>query len=221
MTRRCVLLFARSASAEGAAKGIPRAEKLFEEVRCRIADAARRLGVDLVVADAARQHGDTFGERLANAFAGARESGYGEIVAVPGDVPSLAVEDLAAAFTAVASGSLAVGPSPDGGIYLLGTSSDPSPLLTSVRWLTGHVAADLLRATRAAGLPLAVLRTLTDVDGRRSLIALLDDTTLDPLLRRLIRALLSPALPELDAPGVAATRVAPRLVSLRGPPVAT
>lgn len=220
MTRRCVLLFARPAPAEGLAKGIPLAEPLFEEARERIGVMAERLGVDLVLVGPARQRGETFGERLANAFADARSAGYAETVMVPGDVPALSASDLETAFAAVADGAVALGPSRDGGVYLLGTSTDPSTFLAGVRWLTGHVAGDLVEAVVRAGLRTALLRTLTDVDGRRSLASLLHDATVDPALRRLLRSLLAGSVPELEPPAPAASAAGHGPVSLRAPPVA-
>ncbi len=221
MSHRCVLLFSRPASAEGIAKGIPRAEPLFEETRRRLARTSAALGADLVVLGPADQRGETFGERLANAFVDARSLGYTRTVMVPGDVPALDAGDLAAAFAALETGAVAIGPSPDGGVYLLGTASDPSALLGDVRWLTGHVAADLVRAVLRAGLRPTLLRSLTDVDGRRSLVALLHDPSLDPVLHALVRALLAPVALELEIPVDAAATAARRgEVSPRGPPVA-
>src|SRR5260221_7689846 len=134
--RRCVMLFARAPRAEARAKQLAQAEPLFALASLRVVAAARMLEeVDLLVvcpaaepgpatgpAGALRlaQRGGGFRERLENAFADARALGYGEIVAVPGDVPGLSAVHLAAAFAALGRRATVFGPSPDGGRDLLG-----------------------------------------------------------------------------------------------------
>jgi glycosyltransferase A (GT-A) superfamily protein (DUF2064 family) len=159
---RCVLLFARAAGAEAHAKGLGRGAALFALARRRVLAAAAALGVDLVVVGPAApgirrlpQRGDGFAERLGNAFADARALGYGEIVAVPTDVPRLGARQLAAAFRGLTVHGVVLGPSPDGGVYLLGigTGIDPAALLGGVRWRTSRVFADLVAgASGAAGV---------------------------------------------------------------------
>ena len=170
--RRCVLLFARTASQEARAKRLSRARGLFALARRRVAAAAASLpGVDLLVAGpggALLQRGGTFAERLENAFMDARALGYEEIVAVPTDVPRLGRRQIAAAFRRLAAASAVLGPSPDGGAYLIGCRSDPTDLFSGVRWQTSWTFADL--AANAGAL--ALLDPLEDVDRWADLPAL-------------------------------------------------
>jgi hypothetical protein len=163
-SRRCVLLFARTASQEARAKRLSKARGLFALARRRVAAAAASLpGVDLLVAGpggALLQRGGSFAERLENAFADARALGYEEIVAVPTDVPRLGRRQLAAAFRRLGTAAAVLGPSPDGGAYLIGCRSDPADLFSGVRWQTSWTFADL--AANAGSL--AVLDPLEDVD---------------------------------------------------------
>jgi 2-phospho-L-lactate guanylyltransferase (CobY/MobA/RfbA family) len=135
------------------------------------AAAAALPGVDLLVVGPGGtlpQRGDGFAERLANAFAAARERGYEQIVAVPTDVPRLGARQLAEAFRRLVATAVVLGPSPDGGAYLIGCRADPAPLLAGVRWRTAHAFADL--SANADGP--AVLDPLEDVDRRADLLAL-------------------------------------------------
>ena len=169
---RCVLLFARTATQEARAKKLARARGLFALARRRVLAAARSLpGVDLLICGpggALPQRGGGFAERLANAFADARALGYEEIVAVPTDVPRLGRLQLAAAFRRLGTVSAVLGPSPDGGAYLIGCRTNLSDWFAGVRWQTPRTFADL-----AAGAPsLAVLDPLEDVDRWADLPAL-------------------------------------------------
>lgn len=186
---RCILLFARPPGEEARAKRLARARGVFALGRRRVARAAAALpGVDLLVAGPGGtlpQRGEGFAERLANAFAAARARGYEQIVAVPTDVPRLGARQLAEAFRRLAATDVVLGPSPDGGAYLIGCRADPAPLLAGVRWRTSRAFADL---AANAGAP-AVLDPLEDVDRRADLLAL------DARGDRELAALLTPARP--------------------------
>jgi 2-phospho-L-lactate guanylyltransferase (CobY/MobA/RfbA family) len=172
---RCILLFARTAGEEARAKRLAGARGVFALARRRVVAAAAALpGVDLLAVGpggALPQRGNGFAERLANAFADARARGYSEVVAVPTDVPRLGARQLAEAFRRLAAADVVLGPSPDGGAYLIGCRSDPAPLFAGVRWRTCRAFADLAGNAGAASA-LAVLDPLEDVDRRADLLAL-------------------------------------------------
>jgi len=153
MARRCLLLFAREARDEARAKRIA-SPQLFDLARRRIERIARVAGVELVVARA--QHGATFGERLERAYRDAAKS-FDEIAVVPIDVPQLSARDVVRAFALLASHELVLGPSDDGGVYLIAGRASAAERFANVRWLTTHVLEDLGCA--------ALLDRLVDVDG--------------------------------------------------------
>jgi hypothetical protein len=233
--RRCVLLFAVPAAAEARAKRLGRAGLLLGYARRRLASAVAELpDVDLVAVGGGAlppgsrtlpQRGRSFGERLENAFADARALGYQKIVAVPGDVPQLGAAVLARAFELLETRRTVLGPSPDGGVYLLGCRlgrqpgcwQAPAALLAGIAWRRATVFAELL--ARAAGA--AVLPPLADLDAPRDLAALLGADLPADLARWIARLLARPAF------GRAGCGSAPRSLLLaacrttRGPPLAT
>jgi 2-phospho-L-lactate guanylyltransferase (CobY/MobA/RfbA family) len=164
MSLRCVLLFARTPGEEARAKRIGRARALFALARRRVRDASALAGADLLLVGtgphALPQRGRTFGERLANAFADARALGYREIVAVPTDVPGLGSRQIAEAFSRLRGQETVLGPSLDGGVYLIGRRGDADAVLQGVRWRTGFVLDDL----QSNAGTVALLEPLADVD---------------------------------------------------------
>jgi hypothetical protein len=162
--RRCVLLFARAPRAEAAVKGLRGGEALFALSQGRVRDAVAALpGIELVLVPPAAQAGSGFGERLEAAFRGAARGGYEEIVAVPGDVPELTAGDLAAAFRALSVSDTVLGPSRDGGVWLIGlrvAGVSLPDLFERVPWRTPRVLAALLVNAPKAFL----LEELLDVD---------------------------------------------------------
>jgi Uncharacterized protein conserved in bacteria (DUF2064) len=187
-SRRCVLVFARLPRAEAGVKGLRCAEPLFRLAGRRLAAAVSALpDVDLLPvggeARRLRQRGEDFGERLRNAFADARALGYETIVVVPGDVPGLGLPQLRRAFDLLRDRPVVLGPSPDGGVYLLGCRGPAEHVLSGVRWQTGFVLHDLL--ARAGAAPL--LPALGDLDCASDLPRLVRAAVADPALVALLR----------------------------------
>ncbi|MFN7971095.1 MAG: DUF2064 domain-containing protein [Acidobacteriota bacterium] len=232
--RRAVILFSRSPREEEAAKHLPQvgfgARGLFSETRRRLAgEIARGLPeTRLLLAGGGElpegalrlvQHGDTFAERVDNALRDAAELGFQEIVLIAGDVPGLRAFHLHAAFAALSDRRIALGPSPDGGVYLIGLRAEAQDLVEGVRWRTPHVLSDLRRRAALRGCPAVVLAPLRDIDSRLDLPLLLSDPELDLRSRSIVRSLVHtetpPRPPRLEArPLQGATIDRP----IRGPP---
>jgi hypothetical protein len=200
-------------------KGLPSAEPLFRLAGHRLAAAVAALpDVDLLAVGGAGpllQRGSDFGERLRNAFADARALGYETIVIVPGDVPGLGLPELRRAFDLLRDRPVVLGPSPDGGVYLLGCRGPSDHVLAGVRWQTGFVLHDLL--ARAGTAPL--LPALGDLDCAADLPRLVRAAAADPALVGLLKQIRPEAgasrpsdqQPAPTRPGLA--RIVPR-----GPP---
>ncbi len=117
----------------------------------------------------------------------ARAAGYTEIVAVPGDVPGVSAAHLNAAFRALETRDIVLGPSPDGGVWLIGSraGTDLSDLFERVPWRTAGVFSGLVRNAPGA----ALLDALLDVDRPSDLAVLASEPGLDPALAALLRSL--------------------------------
>jgi len=114
------------------------------------------------------QAGAGFGERLEEAIAGAfaRAPRPGAPVLVVGtDVPGLAARHLRSALASLAEDDARVvlGPSPDGGFYLL-AAARPLPPLPAVRWCRRDTLRQLRRALERAGRQVELVEPLADLD---------------------------------------------------------
>lgn len=119
----------------------------------------------------AGQQGDGFGERLERACAAAGRRGAGPLVVVGTDVPGLTAGHLRRALQHLAAepDAVVLGPSPDGGFYLL-ASARPLPGLAGLaRWCRRDTLATLRRSLAAAGRRVVLLAPLADLDRRRDL----------------------------------------------------
>lgn len=151
------------------------------------------------------QPGRGFGTRLRRAIDGQRPAPGAPLVVVGADTPGLEAGHVAAALTRLAErpDRLVVGPSPDGGFYLLAAARPVDELLGEVSWRRRDTLASLLAAARARGIEVALLAPLADLDraadldgwlGRSAAAAPAWVRQLAALLRRLRRPLLPPIL---------------------------
>ncbi len=129
------------------------------------ADAVVALDGAVACAQAAhvvQQIGHSFEERLLYVLRHTRALGYRRIVVVGTDTPSMSVEDLHAAAT---SAEVVVGPSTDGGIYLLGFDADDLELLDGLPWQTDAVLRSV--CARFGHTAVTLLAAKSDVDDPR------------------------------------------------------
>ena len=103
------------------------------------------------------QTGRTFEGRFLNTLNTVFEGGYERVVALGSDTPSFTVCDVR---RALQSDRFTIGPSEDGGFYLVGLTADEVPLLRGLPWRTSGVFAALLH--RAPNL--ATLAIRADID---------------------------------------------------------
>jgi hypothetical protein len=91
------------------------------------------------------QSGDTLGFRLLNVFKSLFNEGYARVAVIGSDSPDLPIEFIREAFTKLSAQSTKVvlGPSEDGGYYLIALSRvDERPFAESIKWSTPSVLAD-------------------------------------------------------------------------------
>ena len=104
------------------------------------------------------------GCRLNQAFRRAFDQGAKRAVIIGSDCPDVGVEDIQAAWTALWSHDVVLGPATDGGYWLIGLREPHPELFEGISWSTGEVMRQTLERTRAAGLKTHLLRELADVD---------------------------------------------------------
>ena len=111
-----------------------------------------------------RQGGGTLGDRLWEAFQALHSDGYTMVLVIGSDNPHLPAAWIADAFTALESHDLVVGPTHDGGYYLLGQRDAPVDLFTSITMSTATVCAETLALAQAAEMSIALAPSTFDID---------------------------------------------------------
>lgn len=120
------------------------------------------------------QRGDRFDNRIQYAYHYAkRKNGSGPIVLIGSDSPHLQPAQIDRAFRFLERrGGAAIGPSGEGGMYLIGFHSDLIPDVGNV-FTNGNEMDNLLNQVAAHRLPLLLLEEMTDVDVESDLITLI------------------------------------------------
>lgn len=102
------------------------------------------------------------------------------------DIPSINRDILQQAFNGLARGQQVIGPTADGGFYLLGMNQSPRALFQGIRWGTDEVYAKLMENAQANGVYLKALPILSDCDYYEDLQAAAN--TLPDFAKRLTQA---------------------------------
>jgi rSAM/selenodomain-associated transferase 1 len=104
------------------------------------------------------------GCRLDRAFRRAFDQGVNRAAIIGSDCPDVRVDDIQAAWTALLSHDVVLGPATDGGYWLIGLREPQPELFVDIPWSTNEVLRRTLERAHAAGLKTRLLRELADVD---------------------------------------------------------
>jgi hypothetical protein len=154
------------------------------------------------------QRGDDFAERLYHIACDTRAAGYRRLVIMSSDSPHLPTNAVTAAFAALDTADVALGPAEDGGYYLIGLPLDgpasqrgaPPDLFRGIRMSTATVCAETLDRAHALGLTTTLLAPTFDIDEAPDLARLWDalrhaDERLAPRTRLALAGLLPQIAP--------------------------
>ncbi|SRR6056297_474976 len=115
-----ILIFANSAHTELAHKPIPKGEGLFEVLTKETLQKVQATGLPFFHISDKEQKGSSFGERFTNAIQEVFQNGFENIITIGNDTPQLQTAHLLKANAALNEGKTVLGPSLDGGFYLMG-----------------------------------------------------------------------------------------------------
>ena len=126
------------------------------------------------------QRGETLGERLVNAATELLSNGFDSVCLINSDSPTLPGEILktAASLLAKDGDRVVLGPSEDGGYYLIGLKHPHQELFERIAWSTETVLAHTIDRAADINLPVELLPTWYDVDDAVTLRLLCNELSL-------------------------------------------
>jgi rSAM/selenodomain-associated transferase 1 len=130
------------------------------------------------------QTGDGLGERMYNCLHRLCADGFDKVILIGADTPHLRDQWLDEAEAALDTGDVVLGPTDDGGYYLV-AMRQPHDIFSGIAMGTAHVLADTLAKARAAGLAVRLLARTFDIDEAEDLSRLRASIEADRLQPRL------------------------------------
>ena len=150
-----------------------------------------------------QQEGADLGERLAHCFATLHGKGFTRIAVVGADAPLMRRDEIVDAFHLLGGYDLILGPTEDGGYFLVATTRPLPEIFEAIDWGTDVVLQQTLDRAQAAGVAFALLPEGRDVDRIQDLRAVWETMRRRKKRRQLVPfhtwRVLETLMPELDA----------------------
>tara|TARA_R110000744_G_scaffold2933_4_gene11663 strand:- start:285 stop:974 length:690 start_codon:yes stop_codon:yes gene_type:complete len=170
-----ILVFANSAKEDLANKSIPKGEQLFDVLTKTTLKKAKNTGLPVFHFSDKDQIGATFGERFTNAIATVFDKGFSNLITIGNDTPHLKTQHLKHTANQLALGKTVIGPSIDGGFYLLGLQKSNFDVaeFQNLPWQRFSLYHQISLWLQEESSELIKLPVLQDLDNERDLHSIL------------------------------------------------
>lgn len=113
-----------------------------------------------------KQRGGDLGERMFNAFEDAYGYGYNRCVLIGSDIPEITGEIIDGAFIRLEKYDMVIGPSADGGYYLIGNNRRTNSIdyFMDIEWSRPEVFKNTEKRIYSSGYTLSFTEVLNDID---------------------------------------------------------
>lgn len=165
-SKSAILIFSLSQEAENLRKPFLQKKDTVSKLNALIKEKVSSLGVDYFHYTEKEQKGTNFGERYVNTVSDIFEKGYDHIITVGNDTLSLEKKHLRTALESVENNQTPIGPSYDGGFYLLGIRKDQFKVseFLSLPWESSTLYKELKTLLSEKEIATAKLPYLYDLD---------------------------------------------------------
>ena len=144
---------------------VMRAVREIERVVCYLTENSRSYFQQIAPDMQLRcQRGEALGERLDHLLTESLAGGSERAVVMDSDSPTLPAEYVARAFGLLDEADVVIGPTHDGGYYLIGMKQPQPHLLREVEMSTPHVLDETLKRASALSLTVGQLPCWYDID---------------------------------------------------------
>lgn len=192
--KTAILLFARTSQAEMQHKWLPKGELLYKQFNGHSLKLIQHSGLPYFHFSEKDQYGKNFGEKFTNAIQRIFDSGYDRIISIGNDTPHLTKLEIRKAIESIEAGNQVLGPSRDGGIYLLGLlkSEFDNERFLSFSWGRSRLYKELKEYFEISEKIPLILPVYLDVDNISDIQLILDFTSFIPFgIYKILQALIS------------------------------
>jgi len=193
-----VLIFANSSQGERKFKSFAKGDAFIEELNENILQTVKNSKLPYYLFTEKEQVGKSFGERFSNAIQAVFEKGFDSVITVGNDTPQMRKHHILRAANEIDKNKCVVGPSIDGGFYLMGLSKKQFSEISflDLPWQTKSLEKTISLQFAATQTEVIKLDTLLDVDSTSDLKALFKlSQFISKILLSILSSLLSAKLP--------------------------
>ena len=164
--KTAVLLFACSPEEESRRKQLWKADSLFKDLSLNTIRQIEKSGLDYFHFTEKEQKGSDFGQRFVHAIEKVFAKGFEYVITMGNDTPHLKANHIIQAAQHISRGEFTIGPSTDGGFYMMGLSrSQFNPEeFRKLPWQTSKVRFALLHLIRTMRQKVHLLPVYMDLD---------------------------------------------------------
>ncbi|MGB5942839.1 MAG: DUF2064 domain-containing protein [Leeuwenhoekiella sp.] len=160
------MIFARSARADASQKHLKNGLAVFEALNAQTVQTVRSTGLPYFISSEKDQVGAGFGDRFTHAIQEVYDLGFENVITVGNDSPHLRAKHILQTVAYLEDKPLVLGPSQDGGFYLMGLHRSQFNATTFLKlpWQTANLMQSIVRLLNAKKIKCAFLETLVDLD---------------------------------------------------------
>tara|TARA_R100001369_G_scaffold29172_4_gene52762 strand:- start:257209 stop:257898 length:690 start_codon:yes stop_codon:yes gene_type:complete len=165
--KTAVLIFANSSETEGINKRFSFGYDLFDTLNDHTIKTVEKTGLPYFRFSEKDQIGNCFGDRFTNAIQSLMDMGFENVITVGNDTPSLSKKHILEAVAGLENSEIVLGPSRDGGFYLMGLNSSQfnSEVFKNFPWQTLNLNNSIENYfSNKQNVEIKKLETLVDID---------------------------------------------------------
>lgn len=184
-----ILIFANSAKKSLDSKRIS-TSKFFKIIDTKTLETVQKTGLPFFHFSEDQQTGISFGERFSNAITSVFEKGFQSIITIGNDIPHLNASIINKAAQHLEDRSYVLGPSSDGGFYLMGFKKAHfnKEEFANLPWETKYLKQRFVNVLTSNNLDFYFLETLSDIDSLADIDVVLKSSR---FLNKSLKSLLS------------------------------
>ncbi len=172
MNKSAIILFAHLPDFEARSKSLSyfssktATKKISAYLTQHFYKLSQQTSADTFLIDTYHQNGKTFGERIGNAFADIYAKGYENVICIGNDCPNLTLENLKNALIETEKGNVVLGPTHDGGTYLMGVPKKHfnKSAFEEIKWQTKKTYQNLISLFESSKSFIYNTKLLFDLD---------------------------------------------------------
>ncbi|OAQ38301.1 hypothetical protein A5893_16055 [Pedobacter psychrophilus] len=197
MNKSAIILFAHLPDFDARSKSLSylssktATKKISAYLTKHFYNLSKKTTADTFLIDTYHQNGKTFGERISNAFSSIYDKGYENVICIGNDCPNLTLENLQNALVETEKGNVVLGPTKDGGTYLMGVPKKHFNKSTfeTIGWQTKKTYQNLISLFKESKSPVFKTSILFDIDNGKDFSVYFKENILVKIFINIIKKL--------------------------------